>query len=112
MRNPSPPMPDMFGSATLSAAAVAIAASTASPPRGSALIPARRAAGWPAQTTPRRARTTGGVAGDERRWRRGEAGAAGAAGAGGRVAVIVAGIVHHGRPLRAGGPPARRDPDG
>ena len=44
--NASPPMPLSVGSATVSIAAAASAASTAFPPRSSALRPARVASGW------------------------------------------------------------------
>ena len=59
MMNPSPPTPDIFGSTTFSAAAVAMAASTALPPRCSAAIPACVASGCPAHTIPLRPMTTG-----------------------------------------------------
>jgi hypothetical protein len=51
------PMPLAVGSTTVSAAAVAIAASTALPPRRSMASPACAASGWPVATTPRAARS-------------------------------------------------------
>ena len=59
MMNPSPPMPDISGSTTFNAAAVAMAASNALPPFCSTDMPAWAASGWPAQTMPLRPMTTG-----------------------------------------------------
>src|SRR5262245_16835118 len=52
----SPPMPVMFGSVTFSTAAIAIAASTALPPRLSTSRPACDASGWLEATIPSLAR--------------------------------------------------------
>src|SRR5438309_1551816 len=59
MRKPSPPIPDICGSTTFSAAATAIAASTAFPPAASVRTPASAASGCPAATIPFRPATTG-----------------------------------------------------
>ena len=53
----SPPRPLDVGSVTVSAAAAAIAASTALPPRRSISSPASAARGWLEQAAPRLART-------------------------------------------------------
>src|SRR5436190_19518337 len=59
MTKPSPPIPDICGSTTFSAAATAIAASTAFPPAASVRTPASAASGCPAATIPFRPATTG-----------------------------------------------------
>ena len=56
--NASPPIPVMFGSVTLSTAAMAMAASAAFPPRFKISSPVSEANGWLVATMPRLARTT------------------------------------------------------
>src|SRR5688500_11500455 len=56
---PQPPIPDMYGSATFNAAAVATAASTAFPPACRIRIPATDASGFGEVATPRRPIATG-----------------------------------------------------
>jgi hypothetical protein len=53
IRPPPPPRPDMYGSTTLSAAAVATAPSTAFPPSIKMRSPAVAASPWAALTAPR-----------------------------------------------------------
>src|SRR6185503_19568391 len=52
MTKRSPPMPSKYGSTRAITALVAIAASTALPPRSSIWTPARAASGWLAATMP------------------------------------------------------------